>query len=129
MPSGASLRITLSPFSVSKALYQAVLKELKAVKMDTTMEVGSLFKEVFCSAFSSHEIEKCLFECFKRCTYSINSGPHLKIDDTTFEAEESRQDYMSVCMEVAKENLLPFLKGLLSEYQNGLKMMTEGFQK
>lgn len=115
LPSGAVLKITVSPFTTAKNLYQALLKELKNVQISTKTELASIYKELFCIGFSSPEIEACLWECFKRCTYNGGAGD-LKIDDQTFEPVERRDDYMMVCMEVAKDNILPFAKSLYAEY-------------
>jgi hypothetical protein len=114
-PSGATLKITPSPFAVSKALYQALLKELRTVRFDFTDQV-ELYKQLFCVGFSSPEIERCLWECFKRCTYNSDAGD-LKITEDTFEPEKAREDYMTVCTEVAKVNIVPFAKNLFAEYE------------
>lgn len=126
-PSGAVLKITLSPFAIAKGLYQCVLKELKGLNIDSKTELTTLYKEIFCTAFSSKEVESALFECFKRCTYNSGKGD-LKIDESTFEPEQARQDYMTVCIEVGKENILPFTKSLLSEYQRILSEINTNTQ-
>ena len=108
LPSGAKLRISLSAFAVSKALYQAVLEELKGLTLDPNADVDvNLFKDLFCAGFSSPKIEKCLNECMKKALYN-----EKHIDSGTFEPLEAREDYMSVCWEVALFNILPFTKSL-----------------
>lgn len=121
LPSGAILKITPSPFKEAKALYQALLKEARGVAFSTKTDMAALYKELFCAGFSSPEIEKCLWECFKRCTYDSGKGD-LRINDETFEPVEARDDYMVVCMEVAKVNVLPFVKSLYAEFQRALSM-------
>ena len=112
LSSGAELKIQLAPFSDAKALFQAVLEEGKALKVNSQDEIDvNLFKDVFCSGFSSKKIESCLSVCMKRVTYN-----DLKIDENTFEPESARGDYMEVCWEVAKENILPFVKNLYAKY-------------
>lgn len=115
LPSGATLKISLSPFTESKALYQSLLKEVKGLEFKSDMEMAEIYKQAFCIGFSSPEVEKCLWVCLRRCTYDNGSGD-LKIDDQTFESVEARGDYWTLCMEVAKENILPFVKGLSAEY-------------
>lgn len=127
LPSGAVLKVAASPFAVSKALYQALLKELRAVPVSSKTDMASLYKDLFCVGFSSPAIEACLWECFKRCTYDCGKG-ELKIDEQTFEPVKNRDDYMRVCAEVAQENILPFAKSLYAEYQRAL-VMTEGDPK
>jgi len=123
LPSGAVLKVTCAPFATSKALYQAILKELRMARGDTITDIG---KEIFCLGFSSLEVEACLWECFKRCSYNASAGPgagaDLKIDKDTFELVERREDYFKVCAEVVKENVLPFAKNLYAEFQNYLSM-------
>lgn len=122
MPSGATLKVAPSPFAISKALYQALLKEAKGIVISSKTEIPALYKDLFCTALSSPEIEKCLWECMKYCLYDGGKGD-LKIGEETFEPIEARDDFMSVCMEVAKENVLPFGKSLYAEYQRILATM------
>ena len=116
LPSGAILKIGLSPFSDAKELCQAVLKEVKKLEFSSKTEMSTLYKEIFCAGFSSKNIEKYLWKCMQRCTYNDGKGD-LKIDDQTFESVTAREDYMSVCIEVAKENIMPFMKSLYAEFQ------------
>ena len=111
MPSGAVLKITPAPFADSKALYQAFLEEAKGVQLNAKGQVGNLLKDLICSGFSSQKVEAALWVCMGRCIYNAGKGD-LKIDQDTFEEVEARQDYMDACMEVAKENVGPFTKGL-----------------
>lgn len=122
LPSGAVLKITPSPFKDSRALYQAILKEAREVKINSKMEIVEVYKDLFCLGFSSPEVEKCLWKCFERCTYDSGKGD-FKIDENTFEPVEARNDYMQVCVEVAKENVMPFMKSLYVEYQRILAMI------
>jgi len=122
LPSGGTLKIEIAPFSDAKALYQAVLEELKGVHIGAKDEVANLFKDVACIGFSSKKIEAALEQCFKRCTVDYGQGD-LKIDGSTFEPVERRDDYLVVCMNVAKENILPFGKSLYAEYKAFLSMI------
>lgn len=125
LPSGAVLKITPARFEESRALYQAILKEAKGVIIGSKTEMASVYKDLFCIGFASKEIEACLWECFKRCTYGKGTSD-LKIDNDTFEPTEARDDYLTVCMEVAKENIHPFVKSLYAEYGHVLKMIING---
>lgn len=116
LPSGAILKITLAPFSDSKALYQAILEEIKSIEFTSTTDMSNVFKNVACATFSSKKIENSLDVCFKRCTYDFGKGD-LRIDSQTFEREESRIDYIPVCSAVIEENITPFLKSLFAEFQ------------
>lgn len=127
LPSGAILKITPAPFKDAKALYQAMLVELRHISVPSNGEVGALFKDLFCAGFSSKAVESCLNECFKRCTYNTGAGD-FKIDDSSFEPVERREDYMKVCVEVAKDNVGPFGKSLFAEFKQGMSM-AEGILK
>lgn len=112
LPSGATLEVAPAPFAASKALYQAILREFKGVAFGDDLELADVLKDVFCGAFTSPAVDKALDECAKRCLYN-----GLKIDDSTFEPVEARDDYILVCMEVAKENIFPFGKSLFAEFK------------
>lgn len=117
LPSGAKLKIGDSPFEDSKALYQAVLDEAKAIKIDmnSAENMSNVYKDLFLIGFSSKKIEAALWKCFEKCIYEDGRGS-LKIDKDTFQPKTSREDYVAVCMGVAKENIDPFVKGLYAEY-------------
>lgn len=121
LPSGAELKVYPAPFIDAKNLYQALLRELRIVQIDSKAEVANLFKELFCIGFSSPDIEAYVWECLKRCTYNNGKGD-LKIDKDTFEDVKSRQDYIPVCVEVVKENVDPFMKSLYVEYAQYIAM-------
>lgn len=112
LPSGAELTITLAPFADSKALYQSILEELKSVSIKGEDEIGiGLLKDLFCAGFSSKKIEAAMSKCLSRCLYN-----GIKIDDSTWEPAEAREDYMKTLVEVAKENIAPFVKSLSLEF-------------
>lgn len=111
LPSGAVLKITLSPFAISKNLFEAVTEEIKLLKLDPQAELDfDLCKNLFCTGFSSKKIDAALQECMKRATYN-----GVKLTEDTFEPEDARQDYVTVCLEVALLNLRPFTKNLFAE--------------
>lgn len=112
LPSGAKLEITLAPFKDGRALYQAVAEELKGLKLDPNADVDvNLFKDLFCVGIASKKIETALDVCMRRATYN-----GLKITDDTWESVEARGDYLTACMEIAAENIQPFMKPLFAQY-------------
>lgn len=113
LPSGAKLEVAVAPFETAKALYMALAAQMKDLKIEFSTEINVNFmKDIACAAVSSKEIESALWACLARCTYN-----GLKITKDTFEPEESRQDYMTVCFEVAKDNVAPFLKSLFAKFE------------
>lgn len=124
LPSGALLKIQVAPFADAKALYQAILEESKGLHVSASSDLTSVFKDFACIGFSSKKIEACLEQCFKRCTYDSGKGA-LKIDKDTFEPLEAREDYIIVCVAVAKENILPFGKSLMQEFSHFVAITTK----
>lgn len=114
LPSGAKLEITIAPFKDARALYQALLEEVKSLKMDPEAEVDvNLWKDLFCAALSSKKIEAALDVCMARALYN-----GVRISDETFEKVEAREDYIDACYEVAKANIQPFTKSLYVKYSH-----------
>ena len=121
LSSGAELNITVGSFAESRDLYQAVLEEAKGLKLDANADVDiNLFKDLFCTAMGSKKIEKYLWICMKRVTYN---GTRITDPEAVFEPVEARGDYMEVCLEVAKANVLPFMKSLSAQYGQVLGML------
>lgn len=109
LPSGRELKITMSDFVTSKALYMAVAEEAKSLKIDSKDDIdANLIKDALCTVLASPKIEVALHACMERATVG---GARVNVSET-FEAEEHRGDYFPVCLEVAKANLLPFTKSL-----------------
>jgi len=116
LPSGAMLEITVSPLKEGKALYMAIAREMAAVAIQGQDQLFNLLKNVIMAGLASKEIDDAIEACMKRVTYN-----GLKIDDSTFDPEERRQDYFFARYEVAYDNVLPFLKPLLSKYPKQLE--------
>lgn len=108
-PTGAKLTINQSPFADAKALWQALMGELKDVEISA--------QSLLCLGFTSHAVEKALEKCLARCTYDGTTGADLKIDKDSFEPIKCRDDYVQVCIEVAMENVSPFMKSLYAAYR------------
>lgn len=111
LASGAKLNISHIDLGDAKALYNAVMFEARTLKITNETELGlDLWSQVLFISQSSKEIDRCVTECMKRCTYKGQ-----KITPDTFEPDEVREDYLSVWMEVAQEALSPFSKNLMRE--------------
>lgn len=108
-PSGATLVINDSPFADAKALWQALMRDLKDVEVNA--------QSVLCIGFTSPSAEAALAKCLARCTYDGTTGAPLKVDKDSFEPVKCREDYVQVCIEVAMENVAPFLKSLYAAYK------------
>jgi hypothetical protein len=122
LPSGSILKVQAAPFSDSKALYQAILEEVKNVQIKSNDELTNVFKDLMCISFSSKKIELCVEKCLERCLYNSGNGD-FKIDKNTFEKVELRGDYIIVIISVVKENIDPFMKSLMQGYRQILSMI------
>lgn len=111
LSSGRVFKVAPGSFSESKALYQALLEELKGIKIESQTQLASVYKDLFCSGFSSSKVEEKLWPCMMRCLYAQH-----KITQETFEAVEAREDFTEICLEVVKENINPFLKHLYARW-------------
>lgn len=119
LESGAELKITVSEFEVSRALYQAICEEAKGVPIAGNTEIDFNFgKDMICILLASKKVEKCIWDCFKRVTYN-----GVKIDKDTFEPVEARADYLEVCYHVAEENIRPFVKNLFARFSPFIEMI------
>ncbi len=119
LDSGKLLKITPAPFSDSKAVYQALLKEIKTLKLDADADIDvNLYKDLFCVALGSDELEKAIWKCMERCIYDGH-----KITHDTFEDVSAREDYLEVLLVVGKSNVEPFMKALMQKSSHLLEMM------
>lgn len=124
LPSGAILKIHTAPFVDAKTLFQALLKEIKKVNIKADEWEGVL-KDIVCSAFSSPEIEECIKKCWIKCLYMRGDVPK-KLSDSLFDDQSTWEDYISILIEVAKENVSPFLKSLFAQSKDLVSpLMTE----
>lgn len=111
LPSGNSLTIHPAPFKLAKALYLAVIEETKNVEISSKSDMVGIFRGIFLGGLASPRIDAALGSCLAYAIYN-----ELKIDADTFEKVERREDYPTVCLEVAYENVYPFLKNLSAQY-------------
>jgi hypothetical protein len=111
LPSGATLTVYEAPFSEAYSLYQKCVNELAHYKLE--LAKGGLtfekLKDLFCIACASDEIINAAWPCLRRCLYA-----GVKIDPSTFEPSEARQDFLPCMVEIMKDNVLPLLKGLFT---------------
>lgn len=129
LESGAKLEITLAPFLEGERLFSAVADCLKKVNIDGNKEVEDYMninnlKDAFLTCISSKELKDAIIQCAKRCTYN---GQRITSWDF-FEDVNVRQDYLPVCWEICKFNLLPFTRNLFAKL-NSITGMTKIIQK
>lgn len=113
LSSGALLEITESDILTQHKLFQQVCKEMRAVDVTalTSKKVDLNFiKDLFCIILSSEEIYKLIEPMLRRATYN-----GAKINDFKFfDNPEAKPDFIEVLKEVARVNLAPFGRSVLS---------------
>lgn len=113
LKSGKILRIGLAPFATSKNLFDAICTEMRESNIDAKQEVDVNFiKNALFGLLSSKQVELALNKCLERCVYD---GSKI-IPEETFESEAAREDYLEICFEVSKANVMPFMKNLSSKF-------------
>jgi hypothetical protein len=120
LKSGVVLGLGDTPFQVSKDLFQAFLRCMDGVDVQSKDQFDFALTAAF---LSNPEVERCLWECMKRCLYN-----GVKINPDTFEPVTAREDFNEVCLEVGMENISPFTKGLFAGLKR-LSGMIESSQK
>lgn len=125
LPTGAALEIQTAPFETVMDAIQIIAREL--LKVDLKIDGGALerlksggdfsaadldisfLKDGMLVLLASKDYRAVLGEMMKSCTYK-----GIKVDGTTWEPEQAREDYFSAAWEVSKKNVAPFFKKILS---------------
>lgn len=119
LPSGGVLNVAAAPFKDAKALWQQLIAEIQTVQF-SGMDLQSVLKDLFCVGFSSQALEGHIWNCAVRCTIQPSKLATIeKLTPDYFEEVERRGDFITVCSEVVKENVNPFVKSLFAEWQAG----------
>lgn len=125
LPSGAELEMTLAPFTEGDRLLTAAAECLKGLKISGQEDINfSSIKDAFLSCLTSKEMKDAILGCLKRCTYNKQRITSWDI----FDDIDARGDYITVCWEVCKFNLAPFMKNLISRL-SALSELTKTSQK
>lgn len=107
LPSGAELSITTATFERALELFKAYSEELGKLKFSEDMSTLALEKNMFATLIDSNRIENALKECMK--SVRIDG---LEVTQEYFKDPERWADYVEVCLEVARDNVNPFMKNL-----------------
>ena len=97
-----------------KNILKSDASNLMDIKLDSTLQL-------LVDIDTSDEFETAVMECLKCCIYD-KGGKSLKINAQLFDdIPEAREDYYEIITKCCEENLRPFLKSLVSEFNNRLK--------
>lgn len=96
-----------------KNILNADASNLMDIKLDSILQL-------LVDIDTSDEFESAVMECLKCCIYD-KGGKNLKINALLFDdIPEAREDYYEIITKCCEENLRPFLKSLVSEFNNRL---------
>ena len=139
---GVELRITPAGFADVMVLKKSISDALRVagVRVDLSGfsfdfddplkselgDIGSIIEMVM-SVATDPKVQTCLFKCCERALWGTGEKSE-KITLDFFEAEEHRQYYYPIMIEVLKTNLSPFFLKVGSLFTN-LPNLTELFQK
>jgi len=118
LKSGKILSYQEPDFEDALNLYQAILEEGKAIKLEAGIEVGHVIKDVICSSLSSKVVRAHVEKCMEKSLYDGS-----RIVKATWQPSAARGDYMAVFTEVANRSTAPFTKDLFSLYQKALSIV------
>jgi hypothetical protein len=126
---GAKLVINCASMAQMKALKRALLIEIKNTKCGLKLkgkgvnladkevdvsEVLDFLKDVIISIDISDDLDRALEPCLNLCTYN-----NFRMSPSFFdEHPEALNDYYEIIVEVIKTNLNPFMKSLVTLYEN-----------
>lgn len=135
--SDAKIVINMAPMEDAFALRSAIHANLKLPKIDFktlkgegsfTEKLKAMDAETFIDSIissvlaidSNKEVNEALMRCLERCTYNGQ-----KITARTFDQESARIDYYEIFAACFRVNIIPFYKGLLSQWNTVLKKIAE----
>jgi hypothetical protein len=111
LESGAVLGVNVAQFEESEGLYRVLVSKLGTLRFYAEDASSGVFINLLAVCFSAPDVQDALWKCLRRCTYNGKG-----ISKETFSPEETRVDFIRVCVEVAKDNTDPFVKGLYAEF-------------
>lgn len=124
LPSGAVLTVTPLPYGEAFDVTQMISREVDKIDLKLPTDVDFKdsdavtkymlshiddIKSPICKVISSTKVLEAAHKCMKKCTYN-----GLRIVGDTFDPVEARKDFILTCFYALKENVSPFLEGLLS---------------
>lgn len=118
--------INIASFSKAMKLKNAIAKALLKENIDISKldfeNLNSLFSGLL-AVDSDEDVNKAIFDCLAKSLYNKE-----KITIDTFEDEKARENYYLILIECLKLNLSPFIKPLISKFQD-IKPTTSISQK
>lgn len=90
---------------------------LESLNLTTMLDVGL---KLILNADTSEIFEKAIFECLKVCLYD---GNHKITSQLFDDIPEAREDYYEIVSKCCEENLRPFFKSLVTEFQTRMNQL------
>lgn len=122
---GVTVEVKAASFKDASNLKKAVAKGLKGNNLGldganiSDIKLDSII-QLLIDIDTSEDFERALLECLKYCIYD-KGGKNLKINVNLFDdIPEAREDYYEIITKCCEENLRPFFKSLVSEFNHRL---------
>lgn len=123
--------INIASFQNASNLRKAVMKSIIESDFAKGLDKGALESLNFTSlldiglklilnADTSNFFEKAIFDCLKVCLYD---GNHKITSQLFDDIPEAREDYYEIVSKCCEENLRPFFKSLVSEFQTRMNQL------
>lgn len=123
--------INIASFQNASNLRKAVMKSIVESDFAKGLDKGALESLSFTSLLDvglklifnadiSDTFEKAVFECLKVCLYD---GNHKITSQLFDDIPEAREDYYEIVSKCCEENLRPFFKSLVSEFQTRMNQL------
>ena len=117
----SKLKITKSSFDIAFDLQDAMAEAMKGNGIsvpgdvlekgqEADIDMGGIIDAAL-STISNKKVRECLFACAEKALYG-----DYKVNKDFFDKEENRELFYPIMIEIIKENVGPFMKGLLSSF-------------
>ena len=115
-PASFQTAINLKKAAAKCLLDAGITKDMNFQGLDISLLIDKGL-ELLCSAETSDDFERALFECLQAC-YIDENGIKNKITRDIFdEKPELREDYYEIISNCIEVNLRPFFKSLVTEFK------------
>lgn len=111
LESGATLKIYPSTFGDARKLFKVMVAEAQKLEV-LSLTPEQMLESLWKNTLASDAVEQAVQACLVSCVYFRPGQKELKVDEDTFRDQATWSDFLPVCYEVVKENVLPFMKGL-----------------
>lgn len=115
-PASFQTAINLKKAAAKCLLDAGITKDMNFQGLDISLLIDKGL-ELLCSAETSDDFERALFECLQACCIDENGIKNKITRDIFDEKPELREDYYEIISKCIEVNLRPFFKSLVTEFK------------